>query len=90
MENSVTCLIWKLIFQKNSLRNILLIIFGILIVVVFFHSYDSSCGIKHMSILNQIQIYDDTLDPEFCEMVLENINSFNDVCSPAFEILDCG
>jgi|TARA_B100002049_G_C15816764_1_gene265250 hypothetical protein len=43
-----------------------------------------------MSILNQIQIYDETLDPEFCEMVLENIDSFNDDCSPSFEILDCG
>jgi len=79
-----------LIFQKNNLRNILLIIFGILITAVFFYSYDSSCGVKHMSILNQIQIYDETLDPEFCEMVLENIDSFNDGCSPEFEILDCG
>ena len=90
MENSVTYLIWKLIFQKNNLRSILLIIFGILIIVIFFYSYDSSCGVKHMSILNQIQIYDETLDPEFCEVILDKIDSFNDGCSPTFEILDCG
>ena len=90
MENSVTFLIWKLIFQKNNLRSILLIIFGILIIVIFFYSYDSSCGVKHISILNQIQIYDETLDPEFCEVILDKIDSFNDGCSPTFEILDCG
>jgi hypothetical protein len=90
MENNVTYLIWKLIFQKNNLRSILLIIFGILIIVIFFYSYDSSCGVKHISILNEIQIYDETLDPEFCEVILDKIDSFNDRCSPTFEILDCG
>ena len=90
MENNVTYLIWKLIFQKNNLRSILLIIFGILIIVIFFYSYDSSCGVKHISILNEIQIYDETLDPEFCEVILDKIDSFNDGCSPTFEILDCG
>jgi hypothetical protein len=90
MENNVTYLIWKLIFQKNNLRSVLLIIFGILIILVFFYSYDSSCGVKHISILNEIQIYDETLDPEFCEVILDKIDSFNDRCSPTFEILDCG
>ena len=90
MENNVTYLIWKLIFQKNNLRSIFLIIFGILIIVIFFYSYDSSCGVKHISILNEIQIYDETLDPEFCEVILDKIDSFNDRCSPTFEILDCG
>ena len=42
-----------------------------------------------MSILNQIQIYDETLDPEFCESILEKINTFNNQCSPTIEILDC-
>jgi len=83
------CLTWKLILQKNNPRTILLIIFGILIVVIFFYSYDSSCGVKHISILNQIQIYDKTLDPEFCEIILEEIDLFNDSCKPTFEILDC-
>ena len=89
MENNVTYLIWKLIFQKNNLRSIFLIIFGILIIAIFFYSYDSSCGVKHISILNEIQIYDETLDPEFCEVILDKIDSFNDRCSPTFEILDC-
>ena len=89
MGNSVTFLTWKLILQKNNLRNILLIIFGIFIIIIFF-SYDTSCGVEHMSILNEIKIYEESLDPEFCEIILKKINSFNDRCTPTLEILDCG
>ena len=89
MENSVTFLIWKLILQKNNLRNILLIIFGIFIIIVIFVLYDTSCGVEHISILNEIKIYEKSLDPEFCELVLEKIDSFNDSCNPILEILDC-
>ena len=83
-------LTWKLIFQKNNLRNILLIIFGILIFIAIFFSYDTSCGVDHMSILNEIKLYEKSLDPEFCELILEKIDSFNYSCTPTFEILDCG
>ena len=83
-------LIWKLIFQKNNLRNIFLIVFGLSIVTVIFLTYDTSCGLEHMSVLNQIQIYEKSLDPEFCESILEKIDSFNISCNPKFEILDCG
>ena len=89
MENSVTFLTWKSILQKNNLRNILLIIFGFFLIVIIF-SYDTSCGVEHISILNEIKIYEKSLDPEFCELVLEKINSFNDSCNPTLEILDCG
>jgi hypothetical protein len=43
-----------------------------------------------MSLLNTINIYEKSLDPEFCEFVLEKINSFNNQCTPVIEILDCG
>ena len=43
-----------------------------------------------MSILNEIKIYEESLDPEFCEIILEKINSFNDIYTPTLEILDCG
>ena len=66
---------------------ILLIIF---VIIIIFFSYDTSCGVEHMSILNEIKIYEESLDPEFCEIILEKINSFNDSCTPTLEILDCG
>ncbi|WP_274377697.1 hypothetical protein [Nitrosopumilus maritimus] len=43
-----------------------------------------------MTILNEINFYQDTLDPEFCEVIVEKIDLFNDSCEPYVEILDCG
>jgi len=60
------------------------------LLLLSFFSYDTSCGVEHMSILNEIKIYEKSLDPEFCEIILKKINSFNDSCTPTLEILDCG
>jgi len=90
MGNNVTFQIWKLISLKNNLRNTLLTIFGIFIFVVIFFTYDTSCGVEHFMILNEININEKSFDPEFCESLLEKIDSFNDQCSPTIEILDCG
>ena len=89
MENSETFLIWKLILQKNNLRNIFFIILTIA-VVIFFFTYEKSCGIDHMYILNEIKNYENSLNPEFCEEILEKIIVYNDSCTPVIEILDCG
>ena len=90
MGNNVTFQIWKLISLKNNLRNTLLTIFGIFIFVIIFFTYDTSCGVEHFMILNEININEKSFDPEFCESLLEKIDSFNDQCSPTIEILDCG
>ncbi len=81
---------WKLIFQKTSLRNLILIAMGISIVVILIVSTDNSCGIQHMVILNEITSYEQSLEPEFCEIIVEKIDLFNDDCEPQIEILDCG
>ncbi len=43
-----------------------------------------------MMLINQIDSYEQTLDPELCEEIVEKIDLFNDECSPQIEILDCG
>ncbi len=78
-----------MILQKNNLRNIFFIVLAI-VVVVFFFTNEKSCGMEHMFILNDIKIYEKSLEPEFCEEILEKINSYNESCSPIIEILDCG
>ena len=78
-----------MILQKNNLRNILFIVLAI-VVFVFFFTNEKSCGMEHMFILNDIKIYEKSLEPEFCEEILEKINSYNESCSPIIEILDCG
>jgi len=79
-----------LIFQKISLKKLILIIPVVFLVVLFLSLVGSSCGIQHMFILNDVFYYEDSLDPELCEMVVEKINSFNDSCEPQIEIFDCG
>ncbi len=81
---------WKLTFQKTSLRNLILITIGISIVGISLSLTGYSCGIQHMIILNEITTYEKSLEPEFCEIIVEKIDLFNDDCEPQVEILDCG
>ncbi len=81
---------WKLIFQKTNLRNLILIAIGISIVGILISFTGYSCGIQHMIILNEITSYEQSLEPEFCEIIVEKIDLFNDDCEPQIEILDCG
>ena len=50
----------------------------------------SSCGIQHIAIVHDLKSYEISLDPEFCDGLVERINLFNDDCEPQVEILDCG
>ena len=82
--------LWKLIFQKINFKNLFFILIFISIVVLIFIFTGNSCGIQHVSILNDIFSYEQSLDPELCEMIVEKIDLFNDSCKPQIEILDCG
>ena len=58
---------------------------GVLLGTIF-----TSCSVKHIGILNDIEKFEQTLDPEFCANVVERIDMFNDECEPEIEIIDCG
>jgi len=79
-----------LIFQKINLKNLIIVTFGILIVGLLINFSNYSCTPQHMMIINDVSLYEKSLDPEFCEIIVEKINSFNDNCEPTIEILDCG
>ena len=81
---------WKLILQKTSLRNLILLAIGISIVGILISLTGYSCGVQHMIILSEITSYEKSLEPEFCETIVEKIDFFNDDCEPQIEILDCG
>jgi len=63
---------------------------AILIIFIFLIIYDNSCGVKHILIVNDLKSYEQSLDPEFCEDLVERIDFFNSQCEPQVEILDCG
>jgi len=81
---------WKLIFQKTNLKKLILITMGLLIVAVSINLVNPSCGIQQILILNEIALYEKSLEPEFCEVIVEKIDLFNDACESEIEILDCG
>lgn len=59
-------------------------------ITIFFIISNDSCGVNHLLIVNDLKSYEKSLDPEFCEDLLERIELFNDRCQPQIEILDCG
>lgn len=75
--------------KAKSTKTIIVILIavsiGILLGTIF-----TSCSIKHIGILNDIEKFEQTLDPEFCANVVERIDLFNDECEPEIEIIDCG
>ena len=81
---------WKLIFQKINLKYTIIIIFGILIIGLLINFSNYSCYPQHMMIIKDISLYEKSFDPDFCELIVEKINLFNEVCEPEIEILDCG
>jgi len=76
--------------KNKKIKNLILISIGISIVVLFILISDNSCGIRHIAIMNDLQTYEKSLNPEFCEELLEKIDNFNYECQPQVEILDCG
>jgi len=90
MANNVMFPQWKLIFQKTNLRNLILLMFGLLIVILFVLFTNDSCNFERILILDDVSSYEQSLDPEFCEIVVENIDVFNNKCEPTIEMLDCG
>ena len=81
---------WKLILQKINLKNLTFILFGILFIGMMISFTGNSCGIEYILIINDISSYEQSLDPEFCEIIVEKIDLFIDNCESQIEILDCG
>ena len=60
-----------------------------MVVAVLAYSIDF-CGLSHIEITRDLRTYAQSLDPEFCEALVEKIDAFNERCTPYVEILDCG
>ena len=80
----------NLISQKNKKIILFLILISIGIFIFLKFVPENSCGIQHILLLNDIDQYKNTLDPEFCMDLLYRIENFNSQCQPEIEILDCG
>ena len=80
----------KLICPKINLKKIIFFGFALLIGFVLFSLVTKNCGIDYVVLLNEIQSFENSLDPEHCEYTVEKIDMFNEKCESQIEILDCG
>ncbi len=81
---------WKLMSQ-NPRKYIIFLIIGISIIILILSTEElNSCGIQHVTLLNDIKTFEQNSDPEFCEKTVNKILEFNEQCEPYIEILDCG
>jgi hypothetical protein len=78
------------LLNNKKIKNLILICVVISFVISVIIISDSSCGIRHISILNDLKTFEKSEDPEFCEILVEKIDLFNEQCEPPVEILDCG
>ncbi len=70
---------------------IILTIIGISIITLVISSGElNSCGIQHVTLINDIKTFEQNGDLEFCERTVNKILEFNEQCAPYIEILDCG
>lgn len=76
--------------NPRIIKVIIIIIIISIPAVVFSSGALNSCGIRHITLLEDIKTFEKNTDPEFCEKTVDNILSFNEQCGPEIEILDCG
>ena len=77
--------------SQNPRNYIIFGIIGISIIILIITTGElNSCGIKHVTLLNDIKTFEQNSDPEFCENTVNKILEFNEQCEPYIEILDCG
>ena len=50
----------------------------------------NSCPIKHVSVVNELEQYEKTLDPELCDNLVNKIIELNEECGIEIEPIDCG
>jgi hypothetical protein len=62
----------------------------ILIVILFSAGVVDNCPLKHVGVVNDLKKYEETLDAELCEDLVNRIIELNDQCGIEIEIIDCG
>jgi hypothetical protein len=76
--------------KTKTIGRLILISVCIFIVAIVIGFMVYSCGFRHIVIMTDLKSYETSLDPEFCDTLVEKINLFNLDCNPKVEILDCG
>lgn len=53
-------------------------------------NFNNSCPTKYFEIMEEIKKYENNLDPDLCDSIVNKISDYEDSCSDVIEQLDCG
>jgi len=76
--------------KTKTIGNLILICVCVFTIGIILGFAVYSCGIQHIAIMADLKSYEKSLDPEFCDVLVEKITLFDANCKPEVEILDCG
>lgn len=62
----------------------------ILVVILFSVGLLDNCPLKHVGVVNDLKKYEETLDAELCDDLVNRIIDLNDKCGIEIEVIDCG
>ena len=72
-------------------RAIILGLCGIAAIIILYSAgLSNTCSIKHIQVVDELEKYQETLDSELCETLVERIIDLNDQCDIEIEVIDCG
>lgn len=72
-------------------RIIIVSLCGIAIIAVLYGTgLANTCPIKHIQVVDDLKKYQETLDSELCDDLVERIIDLNDQCDIEIEVIDCG
>ena len=60
------------------------------IVILFNVGLLDNCPLKHVGVVNDLKKYEETLDAELCDDLVNRIIDLNDKCGIEIEVIDCG
>ena len=78
--------------MANALLKSVAIGFAAIISVVILFSVGllDNCPLKHVGVVNDLKKYEETLDAELCDDLVNRIIDLNDKCGIEIEVIDCG
>ena len=95
MEKKGTFLLWRLISLEAKMSNIskygvIIAVTALSTIVLYNVWFVNSCPIKHATVISELKQYQETLDPELCENLINKIIELNEKCGIEIEPIDCG
>ena len=60
------------------------------VVILFSAGVVDNCPLKHVDVVNDLKKYEETLDAELCDDLVNRIIDLNDKCGIEIEVIDCG